>query len=153
VHLQKVSFISTFTFQDNILNSLYQLWILGALDHTGTLTQLGRQMAEFPLDPPQCQMLIVSCQMGCSAEILIIGTGFICLTNKHALCTPNTGLPHWQLRIFTEGPLEILYRDLLALHWNHCRLVRGLFTGHCTLRWHLQCPALAGHRMKVFSSA
>lgn len=30
-------------------------------------------MAEFPLDPPQCQMLIVSCQMGCSADVLIIG--------------------------------------------------------------------------------
>lgn len=29
-------------------------------------------MAEFPLDPPQCQMLIVSCEMGCSAEVLII---------------------------------------------------------------------------------
>uniref|UniRef100_A0A1L8DH54 RNA helicase n=1 Tax=Nyssomyia neivai TaxID=330878 RepID=A0A1L8DH54_9DIPT len=58
--------------QDNILNSLYQLWILGALDHTGGLTPLGRQMAEFPLDPPQCQMLIVSCQMECSAEVLII---------------------------------------------------------------------------------
>lgn len=58
--------------QDNILNSLYQLWILGALDHTGSLTSLGRQMAEFPLDPPQCQMLIVACQMECSAEILII---------------------------------------------------------------------------------
>lgn len=29
-------------------------------------------MAEFPLDPPQCQMLIVSTQMGCTAEILII---------------------------------------------------------------------------------
>lgn len=58
--------------QDNILNSLYQLWILGALDHTGRLTSLGRQMAEFPLDPPQCQMLIVSCDMGCSAEVLII---------------------------------------------------------------------------------
>lgn len=59
--------------QDNILNSLYQLWILGALDHTGALTTLGRQMAEFPLDPPQCQMLIVACQMECSAEVLIIG--------------------------------------------------------------------------------
>lgn len=58
--------------QDNILNSLYQLWILGALDNTGMLTPLGRQMAEFPLDPPQCQMLIVSSQMGCTAEILII---------------------------------------------------------------------------------
>ncbi|XP_017782578.1 PREDICTED: pre-mRNA-splicing factor ATP-dependent RNA helicase PRP16 [Nicrophorus vespilloides] len=58
--------------QDNILNSLYQLWILGALDHTGVLTKLGRQMAEFPLDPPQCQMLIVSSDMGCTQEILII---------------------------------------------------------------------------------
>ncbi|XP_017063671.1 pre-mRNA-splicing factor ATP-dependent RNA helicase PRP16 isoform X1 [Drosophila eugracilis] len=58
--------------QDNILNSLYQLWILGALDHTGALTTLGRQMAEFPLDPPQCQMLIVACRIGCSAEVLII---------------------------------------------------------------------------------
>ncbi|KAK0086647.1 hypothetical protein PV325_002823 [Microctonus aethiopoides] len=58
--------------QDNILNSLYQLWILGALDHTGRLTPLGRQMAEFPLDPPQCQMLIVASQLGCTSEILII---------------------------------------------------------------------------------
>ncbi|XP_052857740.1 pre-mRNA-splicing factor ATP-dependent RNA helicase PRP16-like [Drosophila gunungcola] len=58
--------------QDNILNSLYQLWILGALDHTGALTTLGRQMAEFPLDPPQCQMLIVACRIQCSAEVLII---------------------------------------------------------------------------------
>lgn len=58
--------------QDTILNSMYQLWILGALDGTGALTSLGRQMAEFPLDPPQCHMLIVSAEMGCSAEVLII---------------------------------------------------------------------------------
>lgn len=58
--------------QDNILNSLYQLWILGALDHTGRLTPLGRQMAEFPLDPPQCQMIIVASNLGCTSEILII---------------------------------------------------------------------------------
>lgn len=58
--------------QDTILNSMYQLWILGALDGTGALTSLGRQMAEFPLDPPQCHMLIVSAEMGCSVEVLII---------------------------------------------------------------------------------
>ncbi|XP_014205255.1 pre-mRNA-splicing factor ATP-dependent RNA helicase PRP16 [Copidosoma floridanum] len=58
--------------QDNILNSLYQLWILGALDNTGRLTTLGRQMAEFPLDPPQCQMLITASNLGCTSEILII---------------------------------------------------------------------------------
>lgn len=59
--------------KDTILNSMYQLWILGALDHTGALTPLGRQMAEFPLDPPQCHMLIVSANMGCSSDVLIIG--------------------------------------------------------------------------------
>ncbi|XP_038223294.1 pre-mRNA-splicing factor ATP-dependent RNA helicase PRP16 [Zerene cesonia] len=58
--------------QDTILNSMYQLWILGALDGTGALTALGRQMAEFPLDPPQCHLLIVAAQMACSAEVLII---------------------------------------------------------------------------------
>lgn len=58
--------------EDTILNSMYQLWILGALDGTGALTPLGRQMAEFPLDPPQCHMLIVSGHMKCSAEVLII---------------------------------------------------------------------------------
>lgn len=58
--------------QDNILNSMYQLWITGALDNTGSLTPLGRQMVEFPLDPSLSKMLIVSLDMGCSAEILII---------------------------------------------------------------------------------
>lgn len=58
--------------QDNILNSMYQLWILGALDNTGSLTPMGRQMVEFPLDPALSKMLIVSLEMGCSAEILII---------------------------------------------------------------------------------
>lgn len=58
--------------QDNILNSMYQLWILGALDNVGSLTPLGRNMEEFPLDPALSKMLIVSCEMQCSAEILII---------------------------------------------------------------------------------
>uniref|UniRef100_A0A7S4HNM3 RNA helicase n=1 Tax=Vannella robusta TaxID=1487602 RepID=A0A7S4HNM3_9EUKA len=58
--------------QENILNSMYQLWVLGALDNTGELTALGRKMVEFPLDPPLSKMLIVSEELGCSAEIVII---------------------------------------------------------------------------------
>ncbi|XP_030621823.1 pre-mRNA-splicing factor ATP-dependent RNA helicase PRP16 [Chanos chanos] len=58
--------------EDNMLNSMYQLWILGALDNTGALTTTGRLMVEFPLDPALSKMLIVSCDMGCSADILII---------------------------------------------------------------------------------
>ena len=58
--------------QDNLLNSMYQLWILGALDNTGNLTELGRKMVEFPLDPPLSKMLIISAELECSLEILTI---------------------------------------------------------------------------------
>ncbi|XP_074594607.1 ATP-dependent RNA helicase l(1)G0007 [Brevipalpus obovatus] len=58
--------------QDNILNSMYQLWILGALDNIGNLTKLGRNMVEFPLDPAMSKMLLVSTEMGCSEEMLTI---------------------------------------------------------------------------------
>jgi len=58
--------------QDNILNSMYQLWILGALSNTGTLTDIGAKMVEFPLDPPLSKMLVLSEKMRCSAEVAII---------------------------------------------------------------------------------
>ena len=51
---------------------LFQLWILGALDNTGKLTNLGRKMVEFPLDPSLSKMLIISEEMGCSLDILVI---------------------------------------------------------------------------------
>lgn len=50
---------------------MYQLWVLGALDNTGSLHKLGRSMVEFPLDPALSKMLIVSVDMQCSAEILV----------------------------------------------------------------------------------
>lgn len=39
---------------------------------TGGLTSTGRLMVEFPLDPALSKMLIVSCDMGCSSEILLV---------------------------------------------------------------------------------
>ena len=55
--------------KDNILNSMYQLWVLGALGNTGELTKLGRKMVEFPLDPPLAKMLLIGAEMGCSNEV------------------------------------------------------------------------------------
>ena len=46
--------------------------MLGALNNTGNLTELGRKMVEFPLDPPQSKLLIVSESLKCSDEILTI---------------------------------------------------------------------------------
>lgn len=58
--------------QDNIFNSMYQLWVLGALNNSGDLTELGRKMVEFPLDPPLAKMLIYAETLSCTQEILVI---------------------------------------------------------------------------------
>ncbi|KAI3944566.1 hypothetical protein MKW98_021024 [Papaver atlanticum] len=59
--------------QDNILNSMYQLWVLGALDYNvGSLTELGKKMVEFPLDPPLAKMLLIGGELGCLNEVLTI---------------------------------------------------------------------------------
>ncbi|WFD35383.1 RNA helicase [Malassezia cuniculi] len=58
--------------QDNILNSMYQLWVLGALDNVGSLTTLGKHMSEFPMEPSLSKILITSVEYGCSEEMLTI---------------------------------------------------------------------------------
>lgn len=55
-----------------LLMALEQLHSLGALDDEGLLTRLGRRMAEFPLEPRLCKVLIQSVQLGCSDEALTI---------------------------------------------------------------------------------
>eukprot|EP01027_Heterolobosea_sp_BB2_P016499 GEZU01023493.1.p1 GENE.GEZU01023493.1~~GEZU01023493.1.p1 ORF type:complete len:1007 (+),score=333.73 GEZU01023493.1:292-3021(+) len=56
----------------NLLNSMYQLWVLDALNGKGELTKLGRKMVEFPLDPPLSKILVISHELGCSDEVLTI---------------------------------------------------------------------------------
>ena len=45
---------------------------LGALDDNGHMTQTGRRMAELPLPPMLSKMLLASCDLECSAEMLIV---------------------------------------------------------------------------------
>ncbi len=54
------------------MNSMYQLWVLGALDAAGQLTPTGRQMVEFPLDPALSKMILTAQDVNCTAEILTI---------------------------------------------------------------------------------
>jgi HrpA-like RNA helicase len=51
---------------------LEELYALGALDDTGKLSQLGRDMAEFPLDPPYARILLESKKMNCTKEVISI---------------------------------------------------------------------------------
>ncbi|CAG2103964.1 unnamed protein product [Medioppia subpectinata] len=57
---------------ETLIMALEQLHSLSALDEEGLLTRLGRRMAEFPLEPRLCKMLIMSVNLGCSDEILTI---------------------------------------------------------------------------------
>ncbi|WFD24175.1 RNA helicase [Malassezia equina] len=58
--------------QDNLLTSMYQLWVLGALDNMGNLTPLGQKMSEFPMEPSLAKILIMSVEYQCSEEMLTI---------------------------------------------------------------------------------
>ncbi|EOD31583.1 hypothetical protein EMIHUDRAFT_418272 [Emiliania huxleyi CCMP1516] len=58
--------------QDNLLNSMYHLWFLGALANTGELTPMGRRMVEFPLDPTLAKMLLFSEDLGCVDDVATV---------------------------------------------------------------------------------
>uniref|UniRef100_A0A673WYF3 ATP-dependent RNA helicase DHX8 n=1 Tax=Salmo trutta TaxID=8032 RepID=A0A673WYF3_SALTR len=57
---------------ETLITAMEQLYTLGSLDDEGLLTRLGRRMAEFPLEPMLCKMLIMSVHLGCSEEMLTI---------------------------------------------------------------------------------
>lgn len=58
--------------QEALVMALEQLYALGALNHKGELTKLGRRMAEFPTDPMLAKMLVASEKYQCAEEILTI---------------------------------------------------------------------------------
>ncbi|XP_063971809.1 probable pre-mRNA-splicing factor ATP-dependent RNA helicase mog-4 [Diachasmimorpha longicaudata] len=57
---------------ETLVLALEQLYALGALNHKGELTKLGRRMAEFPLDPMMAKMLLASEKYRCSEEVATI---------------------------------------------------------------------------------
>ncbi|XP_014219992.1 putative pre-mRNA-splicing factor ATP-dependent RNA helicase DHX16 [Copidosoma floridanum] len=57
---------------ETLILALEQLYALGALNHRGELTKLGRRMAEFPVDPMMAKMLMASEKYRCSEEMATI---------------------------------------------------------------------------------
>ncbi|XP_067865713.1 LOW QUALITY PROTEIN: pre-mRNA-splicing factor ATP-dependent RNA helicase DHX16 [Heterodontus francisci] len=57
---------------ETLVLALEQLYALGALNHLGELTKLGRRMAELPVDPMLSKMILASELFQCSEEILTI---------------------------------------------------------------------------------
>ncbi|XP_013884176.1 pre-mRNA-splicing factor ATP-dependent RNA helicase DHX16 [Austrofundulus limnaeus] len=57
---------------ETLVLALEQLYALGALNHLGELTKLGRRMAELPVDPMLSKMILASEQYKCSEEVLTV---------------------------------------------------------------------------------
>lgn len=57
---------------ETLIRALTQLYALGAFNHEGELTKLGRRMAEFPTDPSLSKAIISSENYGCTDEVLSI---------------------------------------------------------------------------------
>ncbi|KAM4696556.1 pre-mRNA-splicing factor ATP-dependent RNA helicase DHX16 [Rhinophrynus dorsalis] len=57
---------------ETLVLALEQLYALGALNHLGELTKMGRRMAELPVDPMLSKMILASEKYGCSEQILTI---------------------------------------------------------------------------------
>jgi pre-mRNA-splicing factor ATP-dependent RNA helicase DHX16 len=65
---------------ETMIRALELLYGLGALNHKGELTRLGRRMAEFPVDPMLSKAIIGSEVFHCTHEVRSSGTLLILLT-------------------------------------------------------------------------
>ena len=57
---------------ETIIRSFELLYALGALNHKGELTRLGRRMAEFPVDPMLSKAIINSENFKCTHEVSLV---------------------------------------------------------------------------------
>ena len=55
-----------------VISALKTLWLLSALDNSKRLTDMGRQMALFPLEPTHARSILASHEYGCAPQILSI---------------------------------------------------------------------------------
>lgn len=77
--------------QNLVLGGLRQLWMLGALDAQGNLTEeVGGKMAEFPVSPFLSRAIIESSLTlsGCSAEMIVLAS---ILSVEDLFVTPRGG--------------------------------------------------------------
>lgn len=57
---------------DSLKRALSELWLLGALDTEGNLSDIGQKMALFPLSPFLSKTLILSDSKNCSREVMAV---------------------------------------------------------------------------------
>jgi pre-mRNA-splicing factor ATP-dependent RNA helicase DHX15/PRP43 len=112
---------------ETMMRALEELNYLGCLNDDGEITELGKLVAKFPLDPFLALMLIKSAEYQCSNEILSLVA---------MLSVPNVFLP--SLNRMQEGKIMRTFADpesdhLTLLNVYHA-FKAGLFLPGCCLR-------------------
>ncbi|CAE8599003.1 unnamed protein product, partial [Polarella glacialis] len=57
---------------ESMMRALEMLHFLGAIDDEGDLTDAGKAMADFPVDPHLSKTIVAACSRGCVSEVLAI---------------------------------------------------------------------------------
>ncbi|NXS75784.1 DHX16 helicase, partial [Pandion haliaetus] len=107
---------------ETLVLALEQLYALGALNHLGELTTLGRRMAELPVEPMLAKMILASEQYGCTEEVLTVA----------AMLSVNNA-------IFYRPKDKVLHADSARLGFHipggdHLVLLNWVASGH-SLQW------------------
>ena len=82
------------------------MYLLGALDENGRITDLGHEMTKLPIDVPYAKALIASLSMGCDDDILTVNkneTGVFKINRLYRCC---------HLRIFGPRCREQMRRNM-----------------------------------------
>ncbi|KAI3910941.1 hypothetical protein MKW98_022628 [Papaver atlanticum] len=58
--------------RDSLEDALKQLYLIGAVDESGAITQIGRTMSELPLEPALSRTLIEANEYGCLSQALTV---------------------------------------------------------------------------------
>ena len=120
---------------DAVEGALRQLRLLGAVSEGNTLTDLGKKMAAFPLDPKFTKALLAAEELNCTEDVLTIVS---MLSGDSILVTP-TGLVNdsilsasfslsriFEVVLFNKHTLKVSYGVLvsspayLTLSLYHC---------------------------------
>jgi ATP-dependent RNA helicase DHX8/PRP22 len=73
---------------DKIVAALRLLYLYGAIDMDGAMTQIGRDMAAFPLEPALSRMLLASIVHKCSSDMLTV-VGMLAVDGANVFYRPS----------------------------------------------------------------
>jgi len=112
-----------------LVKSLRLLFLLGAVDIDGHLTDLGRLMGEFPLEPQFSRCLIEGERLGCIGDVLTL----VSLLSSEGVWYRPSRQNADQIRLAQEAQAEFLHP--LGDHSTLLNVYRAWEDNGCDMQW------------------